>query len=129
MCECSLGSRQAGACIHVTTVIYYLSNMKYWDEIVRGTFLSRGDYLNSVFIDKTKSQMPNEPFIVRNKRKNNFHKEDSGSDSCESILDEEYVSTSESDVHDELINQINYRFDPTKAKTRVFKKNHCQKKL
>jgi hypothetical protein len=51
-----------GCCIHVATVINYLSNAKYQK-------LSQpAEYLNSIFVDLNKKEAANQPRYVRNKR-------------------------------------------------------------
>ena len=64
-----------GCCVHVTTLILYLSYSKYSEINVPG------EHLNSIFIDFNKKEPPNISKYIRNVRRNN---EESSSSSDES---------------------------------------------
>ena len=57
------GRKLVGCCVHVATVIYYLSNAKY----IRNNKLP-AEYLNNVFIDMEKMESPNNPRYVQSIR-------------------------------------------------------------
>jgi hypothetical protein len=62
ICSCLSGRKTAGCCVHVTTLILYLSNSKYRN--IKGP----GEHLNSVFIDFAKKEPPNISRYVKNVR-------------------------------------------------------------
>ena len=52
----------------------------------------RADYLNKVFINIKEGQKPNEPRIVRNKRRNNKKDYESSEDSCDNLSNNELIN-------------------------------------
>lgn len=56
----------AGCCVHVASLIYYLSYAKHIID-----FKLPAEHLNSVFVNTTLSEVPNQPRYVRNKRSKN----------------------------------------------------------
>ena len=52
----------------------------------------RADYLNKVFINIKEGQKPNEPQIVRNKRRNNKKDYESSEDSCDNLSNNESIN-------------------------------------
>jgi hypothetical protein len=77
------GRRQAGCCIHIATLIYYLSYAKHRPS----KLILPAEHLNTVFIDMSINQAPNKPIRVRHKR---YVKEES-SDNSNSDSDDEIV--------------------------------------
>ncbi len=62
ICSCLSGRKTAGCCVHVTTLILYLSCSKYRE--IKGP----GEHLNSIFIDFNKKEQPNISRYVKNVR-------------------------------------------------------------
>ena len=55
----------AGCCVHVATVIYYLSYAR------NHNYKIPAEYLNNIFVNTSKKEPANNPQYVRNKRQNN----------------------------------------------------------
>ena len=64
VCSCSSGLRVIGCCVHVASVICFLSNFKY-KQLIK----LPGEHLNSIFINSKLLDLPNKPRYVRLKRK------------------------------------------------------------
>ena len=62
VCSCKSGLKVAGACVHVATLIYYLSNAKY------SSYYSPAEHLNSIFVNIDNQDLPNRPNIIKNQR-------------------------------------------------------------
>ena len=56
------GRKIVGCCVHVATVIYYLSYAKYYD------IKMPAEFLNAIFVDFDKMESSNNPRYVRAKR-------------------------------------------------------------
>ena len=87
----------------------------------------RADYLNKVFINIKEGQKPNEPQIVRNKRRNNKKDYESSEDSCDNLsnnelINNEYISETESEVTEEIIQSI-------EDKNKIRKKRPFRRKI
>ena len=87
----------------------------------------RADYLNKVFINIKEGQKPNEPQIVRNKRRNNKKDYESSEDSCDNLsnnelINNEYISGTESEVTEEIIQSI-------EDKNKIRKKRPFRRKI
>jgi hypothetical protein len=59
------GQKVAGCCVHVATVIYYLSYAR------NHNYKIPAEYLNNIFVNTSKKEPANNPQYVRNKRQNN----------------------------------------------------------
>jgi hypothetical protein len=72
------GQKVAGCCVHVATVIYYLSYARY------NTNKIPAEYLNKIFVDISKKEPANIPRYVRNKRQTCMISSSESSSSSES---------------------------------------------
>ena len=86
---CVSGRRRVGCCVHVATVIYYLSFGKYHQT------KNPAEHLNSIFVDTENNEAPNVSKYVRGKRRTIFSDTDSNS------------SDSDSDPNDSDLNDSN----------------------
>ncbi len=59
------GQKEAGCCVHVATVIYYLSYAR------NHNYKIPAEYLNNIFVNTSKKEPANNPQYVHNKRQNN----------------------------------------------------------
>ena len=84
------GHTLVGCCVHVATLIYYLSHAK--DHAIK----MPAEHLNSVFVDFNKMELPNRPKIIKNKRGQREVSSSSESESSESESSELESSDSES---------------------------------
>ncbi len=66
ICSCMSGKRTNGCCVHVATVIYYLSNVVHVDQ---SQLKYPGSYLNKILVDINSNSAANNPHYVRNGRK------------------------------------------------------------
>ena len=80
------GQKIAGCCVHVATVIYYLSYAKYFINKVPA------DHLNSIFVDISKREQANSPRYVR------YTRNETIPSSSESESDEESGLTDKDDL-------------------------------
>ena len=106
------GRKTIGCCVHVATVIYYLSFAKYHE------IKMPAEFLNSVFVDFDKMEPSNNPRYVRSKRGT---KEISSSDDSESD-----TSTKSSDLKldsDFDITDSEQSFPEAKMTKKPFKKS------
>ncbi|CAF1031356.1 unnamed protein product [Brachionus calyciflorus] len=62
ICNCMSGRKILGTCVHVAAVISYLGFAQFNELKIKGK------HLKKVFIDMEKSQKPNEPKYIRQKR-------------------------------------------------------------
>lgn len=63
ICNCKSGRRVAGCCIHVATVTYFLGCIKKKERRFPA------EHLNSVFINMVNNDIPNDPRLVKVKRR------------------------------------------------------------
>ncbi len=63
VCSCRSGKKQVGCCVHIATVIYYLSYAKF-----RQCALRFPSQLLSTILCDMKTDIPNAPRYVRRKR-------------------------------------------------------------
>ncbi len=66
ICSCMSGKRTNGCCVHVATVIYYLSNVVHVDQ---SQLKYPGNYLNKILVDINSNSASNNPPYIRNGRK------------------------------------------------------------
>jgi len=57
------GRKVLGCCVHISTVIYYLSYAKYYP------IKKPGDFLNSVLVNSDSRVLSNRPDYIKNTRK------------------------------------------------------------
>ncbi len=66
ICSCMSGQRTNGCCVHVATVIYYLSIVVYVDKSL---LKYPGNYLNKILVNINENSAANNPQYIRNERK------------------------------------------------------------
>ena len=84
ICSCLSGHQIAGCCVHVATVIYYLSYAKGIIEKDPQNQKYPSKHLKSILINIQKSEKPNEPDYIRQKRRKSiFVQKESSSQSSD----------------------------------------------
>ena len=88
VCNCKTGKRIIGCCVHVATLLYYLSNARFKPINIPA------EHLNSIFVDLSKKEPANEPKYVR-RRRNLKQNASSSSDSSSTEDDSDSVKEKE----------------------------------
>ena len=92
ICNCMSGRKVAGCCVHVASVIFYLSYARHYN--LKLPALNK----NLVLIDTTKKQRPNKLTLVRVKRSRNKNNVLNRSETSSSDESENETTDDESDV-------------------------------
>ncbi len=92
ICSCMSGKRTNGCCVHVATVIYFLSNVVHKDKsLIRYP----GNHLNNVLVDINSNTIANSPEYLRNRRRIKDIESSSDSDNDISSDSDHYSSENE----------------------------------
>ncbi|CAF0962569.1 unnamed protein product [Brachionus calyciflorus] len=119
ICNCMSGRKVVGCCVHVASIIFFLSFAKYTE------IKHPAEHLKKIFVNTNKKDLPNSPEIVRNKRKNvglkNFEEEDSRNSqkSGDNLNNKNFIDLDKKELQDKK--------DSSKNSNEIIEQENCEK--